>query len=349
MSIKFEKWFGTALFHSPLNNNALVSHQIEFRKDPLLGHVSIYSDALSAKKEIMFPETDREYLKEIVERTRTSCFLCDGKWEHTTPKYPEDLIPGGRLIRNECVLFPNLFPISTFHSVIMVGNRHHLSLDEFTVDLLYDALSLAFDFVKRVFQKHTEILYFTINANYLAPAGASLVHPHLQVLGSALPSTHHARLLNESKKFFDTFGKSYWSELVNEEKSLNERYIGQFQRGHLIASYSPIGVNEILGIWPAIKSFDRWYDEDVKSMAEMISKTLVLYHHLGFSTFNFSCFGGQIGTESEYEACVMRIICRQNVVPHHRTDDCYFQKLMQNEIIVVKPEKLARLFRQVSI
>ncbi len=348
MSINFERWSGTALFHSPLRSNALVSHQIEFRKDPLLGHVSIYSDALSAKREIMFPETDVEYLKQIVEKTRVSCFLCDGKWEHTTPRYPEDLIPGGRLIRNECVLFPNLFPISTFHAVIVVGSRHYLNLDEFSVDLLYDALNLAFDFIKRVFEKYPEILYFTINANYLAPAGASLVHPHLQVLGAALPSTHHAELLDKARSFFDTFGKSYWSELVEKEKSLNERYIGQFHRGHLIASYSPIGVNEVLGVWPEIGSFDKWDDKDIKSMAEMISKTLTLYHHLGFSTFNFSCFGGQMGTTEDYEACVMRIICRQNVVPHHRTDDYYFQKLMQNEIIVIKPEELAELFRKIN-
>ncbi len=349
MSIDFVKWYGDPLFHSPIQKGELVTHKIEFRKDPLLGHVSVHSDAICGKREIMFPPPDENYIKKRIIETQKTCFLCDGKWKHTTPKYPEELISDGRLIKNKCVLFPNLFPISNFHAVVMMGEDHYLDLDQFSEDLLYDALSIAFEFIEVVTRHCPEIGYFTINANYLAPSGASLMHPHLQVLGADRPVTHHEKLLRRSREFFEQKGKSYWEKLVEEEKVRGERYIKEYNDAHLIAAYSPLGINEVLGIWPHIGSFDKLRDQNIKDMSKMISETLAFYKSIGFSTFNFSCFGEKIGAENSYSACVLRMVCRQNMVPDHRTDDYYFQKLLESEIMVISPEELARSFRELLL
>ncbi len=47
-------------------------------------------------------------------------------------------------------------------------------------------------------------------------------------------------------------------------------------------------------------------------------------------------------TDAPEMACFMRLVDRQNVTPHHRTDDYFFQKLLKNELIVNPPEKLAQ-------
>ncbi|SFN01106.1 hypothetical protein [Thermodesulforhabdus norvegica] len=344
--IRFESIRQTAEFHSPLAGGKLIRQEIEFRKDPLLGHVSIVNEAIRGKKEFLFPDTDFNYTRERAEATRSTCFLCDGKWETMTPKYPDTLLPGGRMVKNECVLFPNLFPLASYHAVVMVGHAHYRNLDEFSEDLLRDALDVSFSFIKTVWGKTKDPSYFTVNANYLPPAGASVIHPHLQVLGAGVPSTHHERVIKASRKFYEEHGRSFWKVLIEEERKAGVRYITCFDdSAHIIAAYSPIGPNEIQIVFPHRANLLEWTEKDIGNFAKALSTVLKAYHNLGFSTFNMACYGGPLEDTEEGDGCFARIITRQNMVPHHRTDDFYFQRLLGNEIAFYPPEELAGFVR----
>ncbi len=343
--LQWVSWTETARFHSPLHNGNLDEQIIEVRQDPLTGHQSIYNTALEGKASILFPATDQNYLEERAAATKATCFLCDGKWRSMTPSYPKDFIPQGRLLQGEAVLFPNLFPLSAYHAVVMVGNKHYRPLNDFPEDLLADALTLAVDFVRICAEKTPNIPFFTINANYLFPAGASVTHPHLQILGATQPGTHHRLLLNTSRNYKNLTGVRYWDELVASERQENQRYIAQIDETHWMAAYSPMGVNEILAVFSNTPSFLQWKDTHIRAAARGLSRVLSSYHALGFSTFNFSCFSGPLRQDDGSFTCVLRIIVRQNVTPHYRTDDYYFQKLLQNEIMIVRPEKLAEHMR----
>jgi hypothetical protein len=107
--VSFESWKQASEFHNPLKNNDLDRPDITIRVDPLTGHQSILAEALAGKIAILFPETDYDYLRSRFEETGAQCFMCDGRWRQATPRYPERLIPGGRIERGEVVLFPNLF------------------------------------------------------------------------------------------------------------------------------------------------------------------------------------------------------------------------------------------------
>jgi galactose-1-phosphate uridylyltransferase len=343
--LQWTSWIETARFHSPLRNGALEEQTIEVRRDPLTGHQSIYNPALEGKTSILFPPTDEAYLKERAAASAAACFLCDGKWRTMTPTYPEELIPGGRLIKGESVLFPNLFPLGAYHAVVMVGSRHHRRLDDFPEALLQDALSLAVDFVRRCRAQTPEIRYFTINANYLFPAGASVTHPHLQILGGVEPGTHHRLLLDASKAYKERTGTRYWDDLTASEQATAQRFIAEIDGTHWMAAYSPMGVNEILAVYPHAADFLAWTEREIAATAVGLRNVLRGYHALGFSTFNFSCYSGPLGADDGSFACVLRMVNRQNVTPHYRTDDYYFQKLLKNEIMILRPEKLAELMR----
>lgn len=345
--IRFESFRQSIEFHSPLAGGNLIRQEIEFRKDPLLGHVSIVNEAIRGKKEFLFPDTDLDYLRQRVEATRTNCFLCDGRWERMTPRYPDSLVSGGRIIKNECVLFPNLFPLAPYHAVVMVGHEHHRNLDEFSEDLLFDALEVSFSFIDTVWKSFKEHPYFTINANYLPPAGASVIHPHLQVLGAGIPSTHHQRLIEAARGFYRKEGVSFWKVLVEEEKGKGLRYITSLDNSlHLITAYSPLGPNEIQILYPGKRNFLEWTEPDIRNLARALCLVLKAYHSLGFSTFNMTCYGGPLDKPEDGDGCFVRLITRQNMVPHHRTDDFYFQRLLGNEIAFYPPEELAELVRK---
>lgn len=344
--LQWTSWTETARFHSPLRNGELDEQIIEVRRDPLTGHQSIYNAALEGKQSILFPPTDESYLEERAAASAAACFLCDDKWRTMTPAYPDDLVAGGRLVRGEAVLFPNLFPLSAYHAVVMVGNRHHRRLNEFPEALLTDALTTAIEFVQACARHTPNVRYFTLNANYLFPAGASVTHPHLQILGSPEPGTHHRLLLDASVAYKERTGNRYWDDLVTSERRENRRYIARIHETHWMAAYSPMGVNEILAVYPKASTFRQWTAEDVRATARGLQNVLAGYHALGFSTFNFSCYSSPVdGTEDAF-ACVLRIVNRQNVTPHYRTDDYYFQKLLKNEIMIMRPEKLAEHMRR---
>jgi galactose-1-phosphate uridylyltransferase len=335
-----------APFHNPLKGGDLDIQNIQVRLDPLTGHQSIFNGALEDKVSILFPETDRSYVAQRAEETQRTCFLCEGRWRETTPRYPVNLLPEGRLVRGETVLFPNLFPLAACHAVVMVGNRHYRDLDDFPPALLYDALSASVDFIARCHASNPEMAYFTLNANYLPPAGASVVHPHLQVLGSPHPGTHHQLLLDASRHYHAQNGTCYWQDLTETEWNEGVRNIAIIGNSHWLAAFSPLGVNEVNAVWTERENFLQWTEDDIRDMAEGLSGILRAYQDLGCSTFNFSCFSGPLGTSIPEFRCMLRLINRQNLMPHHRTDDYYFQKLLRNEIIVRRPEALAEQFRR---
>lgn len=343
--ISFSQWHQKAPFHNPLKGGQLDIQDIQVRVDPLTAHQSMLNGALEDKVSILFPDTDRSYAAQRAAETLKTCFLCEGRWKETTPRYPAELLPEGRLVRGEVVLFPNLFPLSAYHAVVMVGNQHFRDLNDFPPSLLYDALSTSIDFISKCNAANPEISYFTINANYLPPAGASVVHPHLQILGSPLPGTHHQLLLEKSSGYFSENGSCYWLDLIETEWAEGSRNFGNLGSSRWMTAFSPMGVNEVNAVWTERENFLQWTEEDIRCMAEGMSRTLKACHDLGCSTFNFSCFSGPLGQSTPEFRCMMRLINRQNLMPHHRTDDYYFQKLLRNEIIVRRPESLATLFR----
>jgi UDPglucose--hexose-1-phosphate uridylyltransferase len=344
--IHFERWQQIACFHNPLKAGELDEQHIEVRLDPLLDHQSVFPSVLKGKAAALFPPTDREYLEQCAEKSKSQCFLCDGKWRQKTPRYSNRILPEGYLVKNDVALFPNLFPIAAYHAVVMVGNQHCRHLDDFPSTMIKDSLSVSLEFIRRCYRNDPGAIHFTINANYLFPAGASVMHPHLQILGSPFPGTHERALLARSHGYFEKHGTSYWLDLIATEKRLQERWIGEIDGSQWFTAYSPLGPNEVNAVLPSAHHFLDWGDAEINGVAEGLAKTLSAYSGLNLSTFNFSCFSAPLNSESEEFCSILRLINRQNVVPHYRTDDYYFQKILGSELIVSTPEELASFIRQ---
>jgi galactose-1-phosphate uridylyltransferase len=344
--ISFKTCDQTVEFHNPIKNGELDCQKIEVRMDPLTGHQSMLCDALKGKVSALFPATDYAYIQQRFEDTKEQCFMCDGKWRAASPRYPERLIPGGRLTKGEVVLFPNLFPLAPYHAVVMVGEKHGRTMDDLSSSLLFDAFSVCLEFIRRCSEVDREARFFTINANFMPPAGGSIVHPHLQIIGSPLPSTHHRLLLERSLAYYRDTGSCYWLDLIETERESGQRWLGEIGASRWFTAFSPMGVNEVNAVWPHNSHFLEWDDEDIRSMAEGVRRVLLTYHALKFSTFNFSCFSGPLKEAVPEFRCFLRLINRQNMHLHYRADDYYFQKLLKNEIIVYPPEHLASLIRK---
>ncbi|MFP4391762.1 MAG: hypothetical protein ACLFOA_00425 [Desulfohalobiaceae bacterium] len=340
--IQFEVQKQESVFHNPMQDMQLTRQSLEVRTDPLTKHQSLLNTGLEGKAQILFPDTDYEYLEQRGQETQESCFLCGENWQQKTPAYPEEFLPQGRLQQGQAALFPNLFPIGAYHSVIRLGDKHLRKLDDLPPELLADGFQVALDFLRKCYAYDPSMRYATMNANYLFPAGASLVHPHFQILNSPTPSTQHQLLLDKSQEYLQNNQSCYWEDLLQEEKRLGKRWIGQIGNSYWLTAFAPIGYNEIQVVWPRKQSFLQWDEQDTQDLAQGLSHVLQVWHSMRLSTFNFSCFSAPLGQDSPHFCCMMRLVNRQNVHAHHRTDDYFFQKLLQNELILNRPEDLAQ-------
>jgi UDPglucose--hexose-1-phosphate uridylyltransferase len=339
--IRFESIASEVRFHNPLRDFAEDLHRLEIRKDPLLGDVSVYNPYLKDKARLFFGESDPELIRRLREESEKTCFFCGEKVEKGTPRFTSDFLAEGRLRVGEAVLFPNLFSLGTHHPVVCLCKAHFLNLSEFHPDLLTDGLTATQKFLKIVYERDHAAAFTAITANYLFPAGASLVHPHLQMIVTPVPYSYHARLLDAGNAYYRKHASPYFIDLIGEEKT-GPRYITQRGRWHWLTPFSPMGNNEVMAIHETEADFGSLTLSDLKDLSYGISRVLSFYETLGHLSFNYAVYSVKENLFPKGFRCLIKIISRQNLYPNYRNDDYFLQKLLQSELIITPPEELAR-------
>jgi len=344
--IQFIKHTQKSTIHNPMMNNELDTQALEIRKDPLTGAQSVFNPRLEDKVAMFFGQSDTELIEKLAKESESRCFLCGDKWKAMTPTYPEEVVPGGRIQVGEAVLFPNIFPAAQVHAVIRVGEAHYVPLAKFAAQPVAEAFQASLKLAEHLTHNDKGVKHLTINGNYLGPAGASIAHPHFQVMGGDLPFSYLESIIDKSRQYLRANQSCYWTDLLELEKTSGERYIGATGPPEWITAFSPQGTNEVIGILPKRKTFLEMDEADVKGLSEGLVNVLHGYADMGMSTFNFAAYSAPLDENDESLRCFIRIISRQNVYENYRTDDYFLQKLLRNELILTPPEMLAQNLRQ---
>ena len=339
--IRFDNFYSTSSFLNPFKEFREDTHTVTVRKDPLLGDISIYNPCIKDKVKFFFGDCDPGLIEKMVEESAKTCIFCAGRLKENTPRYPSSLFPEGRIRVGDAVLFPNLFPISKYHSVITLTDSHFLKLSEFRPELIENGLKAAQKFVNLVYNSDSSELFVAVNANYLFPAGATLVHPHLQMLITPTAYSYHERLIRASHSYYQEHGSEFYSDLIEEEKKRGERYVAQRGGWHWLTAFSPMGNNEVLAVHEGESDFGLLSESDLSTLAEGISRVLAFYEGLRHLSFNYSIFSVRKPSSQKGFRCLLKIISRQNLYPNYRNDDYFLQKLIHSELIINLPEELA--------
>jgi len=340
--IKLERYKDTAQLHSPLINFDIDKHDIEMRLDPLTRKKSIVALRLVDKYETLIERTDKEFLDTLVSESTGKCFFCPDKVTSSTPKFTGNILPEGRISKGESILFPNLYPLSKYHAIIVPCKNHFLKPEEFSPELLTDAFLLTQKFVSSL--PSNEVLFASLNSNYMPPAGASAVHPHMQLIVSPQPMNYTQAMQDALVRYEKKNNHEFWEDLIELEMQLKERYIGKIGSTHWLTPFSPTGTNEVLGLLP-IGGFADLSEDDIADLAHGVSIVLGYYGGNRFSSFNFSLELGNLIDKTRSNRCFIRLVTRQNVSPGYRSDEHFFQHLLDTEVIVIPPEIVADKLR----
>ncbi len=343
--ILFERHAEVATFHSPLAGMELAEDRIEVRTDPLTGMTAIASAGLEAKEEAFLGKADWAYTDLLVARSREGCFFCPEKVLQATPKYPDEFIPGGRLERGRALVFPNLFPLAAVHAVVTYPDKHFLRPSEFTPSLLEEGLGAALDLVRRAAPANPGMRHVSVCCNHMLPAGASLVHPHLQVFGGEAVPWLVGLYWDRSAHWLSRHGRSYWETLVEQEKSSGERYVWGVAGVHWLVPFAPAGAREAIAVVPQVARLTDLDDEHTAALAHGLTRILTWYEDEGLSAFNFTLCGGPLTGRDAGFPVVLRVIARTAFQQDYRTDDYYLHKQLGGELMFAAPEEMAARLR----
>ena len=342
MDIKFNKKVSEAVLHSPLKNFEMVSQPIEGRADPLTGHTTVVRTGRKFWQTQY--TTDEELLSEIAEQTREWCFFCPEKVSESTPRYPEEFIPGGRITVGEATLFPNLFAQKEHSAVAVISRQHFVPLDQFTPQLLADAFKACSVFVQRVYDyksaKHCEIGF-----NYMFPAGSSLPHPHVQITGSTWPTFLVSNLLEKSQQYYQEQASCYWEDLVNAEREIGERYVSRLGNIEWLVPFAPTREDEVHGIVRGKSNFLEFDENDWENMADGITRVFKFYKDGGLSSCNFALYSAPLGEKLDYFWAGVKIVSRSSVQARPVNDVWFSQNLFYDGLITEPPEEIASRLR----
>jgi galactose-1-phosphate uridylyltransferase len=340
--IRFKKREEAAVLHNPLKGFEIDSQPIEYREDPISGLTSFVRTGRAFWAGIY--KTDEALLNKLVEETRERCFFCPGKVATSTPRFPADLIPEGRLTRGEATLFPNLFAHKRYSAIVALSKKHYLKLNELEPDLLINGFKLADLYIRRAYEVGG-IEYAEIGGNYLYPGGASIVHPHLQVIASHGGHYLMKLYMEKGKAYYRKYSQNFWEELINSERQLGERYLGRLGSTEWFTPFAPIREDEVNAVVQGKSNFLEFEDNDWESLAHGLSRVLKAYYVKGFSCFNFAIYSGPLGKKLKHFWAGIKIVSRSSVQPYPVSDTWYSNCILLDGFVVEPPEEVAKDIR----
>jgi galactose-1-phosphate uridylyltransferase len=265
--------------------------------------------------------------------------------EKATVPFPAELTAEGRIRVGQAVVVPNIMAYATHSAVgIYDPGRHFLDLDELTPSLVGDALTAMVRHAHAVRRLDPAAAWSSVNGNYLPPAGASLVHPHLQSAHDACGLTSQRLLAEQAGAWQERTGWSYWTDLVEQEAD-GPRWVGRTGRVAWLTPFAPTGFHEVWGVVDGVADVTDLTEQDTQDLGRGLSQVLAAYRAWNLASFNFALIGGGPQAREQGHQVVLKVLSRSNPEPVYRSDATYFERLHAEALIDLSPEEIAEGLR----
>lgn len=281
MKIQFRKETEMLALHDPMQEGKLIDRATEVRYDPLTGETS----RIVFDPEAPFVPPDYTEMA-----GKGWCPFCEKNVLTATPKFPNQVLEEGRIVDGEAVLFPNLFPYGKHNAVIRITKQHYVRLEEFTAEHLRNAFTVAYRYVKKIVSLDPKIEHVSINWNYLPPSGGSILHPHIQVLASEHQTRYQAVNAAAEEQFHNEHGMDYYETLIEEERRLGVRWIGQKGALSWVHAFAPRSHMDFIGVFKEGLSLA---ELDASSWEALADSLMCFFQYIkakGLASFNMALF-----------------------------------------------------------
>lgn len=267
----------------------------EIREDPLSGRKVIVAYERSKRPHV----PALKIAEEVTEEDLGQCPFCEGKENDTPPevytyskkgRHPDT--PGWkvRVVPNKYPAFQKedgkvveegLFkhrPAIGVHEVIIHSTDHYKNFGELSDDQIGFVLQTM---RHRMFElcQIPGIEHVSIIVNHKPEAGASISHPHSQILAAPIvPPAIEKETTNFDNYSKSTYGKCLLCSVIEEEKKISERVFLETEKFITIAPYASRLPYELL-VAPKTHLGHLWHstDDEMNDLAQVFSKIFSTY------------------------------------------------------------------------
>jgi len=342
--IIFRKETKTGRQYDPRKNFELTSIESEIRHDPLTGETGrICHFSLSSA-------TPGD-LGGTIEATAATCPFCPDLVRKVTPKFPDEILPGGRLVHGDAVLFPNLFPYDDLSAVAVISKDHFHPMDDMPTRIIEDGLAVARKFLEiaepHVSQNNSEA-FGIVTWNYMPPSGSSQVHPHFQIVATTTPGNAIRREIAAGNAYYEKHGHTFLADLVETERSIGERWIGESGIVKWITPFVPNGLmGDCMAVFPDRSTVLDLNERDIADFADGLRRILKAFSSMGLWGFNLTFLPGVTGAGASHHWLKARLTPRLYINPTmYVSDVAYLQLHLEERFAMVSPEQTAQKLRE---
>ena len=330
--MKFVSIKRDAVFYDPFNQFKETARTTDIRIDPLTGKTS---------RIIYFPVTlpPPPDPTPLAEMTQPFCPFCKPGVYEKTPRFPEKIVPEGRIERGDAILFPNAFPYDTHSAVAVVGDDHYTAIDAFRPDTLVNAFTAAVDYISRVVEYDETAVHHSISMNYMPTAGGSIIHPHIQVIAGDVPTTYQKEFTEAARKYREDEGVPFFDELIRRETEANERLIGTHDGVTWLSSFAPKGIAEFLAVFESTEPLTSLDSRSMGAFSVGVTRILAYLGSRNFASFNLALYSAPT-VDSPYPTHA-RVVPRTTLPPLGASDINYLELLHDEVLTIITPEDAA--------
>jgi UDPglucose--hexose-1-phosphate uridylyltransferase len=335
MSLSFETSTRKFAFLDPFNKFERKDLEIEVRRDPLSGDVARILDFRARDLGLIDHGIFLERQKAL------KCPFCPENIGKMASRFLPEQVPQGHLTRGDAVLFPNAFPYETMNSVLVLTKEHYLQPGQFTTDILANGLMLA----REAFNKLAGSMgYASVNWNYMMPAGAGIIHPHFQLAAGKSPTRYQDALRRKAKAYTRKNPNSdLAAAYLQHERHKKDRWLGKLGPAGWAATFAPRAIYDIVALVPGNRGLCDLKPAQVEKLAQGVVAVLEYFQDKGVSSFNMA-----LHTPLKPDAgmpLMLRLVSRIEIPPLGVDEINYFEKLHDEMLTFVRPERVAKELR----
>jgi len=275
----------------------------ELRKDPIIDNWVIISTERGRRP--------LDYTIKTEGKKKDSCVFCEGNEGETPPevfafrkkgttenkpgwkvrvipnKYPALQMEEKGIIVEEAGMLKKMDG-SGVHEVIIETPYHQKDFDDLSVDNIVLILKTYRERYLYL-SKDKRIKYILIFKNYGIDGGASLEHPHSQLIATPIIPQRIKEELKGAKEYFDLNGRCIFCDYIKQEIESKDRLIRETEKFVVI---SPFAARFPFEIWILPKYHSAYYekinDDDILSLARIMKETLFkIKKKLNNPSYNF--------------------------------------------------------------
>lgn len=339
MAVSFHKIEAKTRLRNPLKNFVLDEIPLEIRFDPLTGQTGRVFD-------LPYRPPERPDLSKVIRESKEIfCPFCPDTLERSTPFFPEEVIPKGRIRSGQALLIPNLLPLDKYAGVSVLSPEHFIAMEDLTAEKMADAFYAALHFIKMIARFDPLANFYYINWNYMPPAGSSIVHPHLQVNCGEVSTNQHRIQLEACRKYFKANGCHFWPDFIAAERKIEERFIGKIGSTFWVMSYVPQSF--LPDIWCIFSEHDSLADlqeDELFPFIKGLSKILKYFSLENIYSFNMSLFSLRKDDCFRINARVCPRLLTRSI---GNSDQTYLQTIHRETYSVWPPESVCRRVKEI--